>query len=85
MSTVLRLLNVVLIVPFMALFLVFYMLYPIIGYILGRGFNNSMDTCEAILIGVIDTPLNGLKMPLHIYMVLVKGNYKTEPSFNTWN
>lgn len=91
MNAVLRLLNVVFIIPAFVMYMLTYVFYPIIGYILGRGMARSIEACESVLLDFMDTPLQGLKMPLHIYRILVTGNSINtseninKHSFNMWN
>lgn len=81
MSTLLRVLNLILMIPTLSIYYILYVFYPIIGYIIGRGFVNSIDTVIPVLDRIFRDPLGALKMPLHIYYILIKGdkNYGKEP------
>ena len=57
----------------MALYLLFYTFYPIIGYVIGRGFVSSIDSACDVIEKAQGDPLGALKMPLYIVYVLVHG------------
>lgn len=75
-SIILRLTNVVLMAPTLCIYLILHMFYPIIGYVLGRGFANSIEATIHLLECIFKDPFGALKMPLHIYYILVKGDKK---------
>lgn len=57
----------------MLLYLLFYTFYPIIGYIIGRGFVSSVDSACEVLKKAQGDPLGALKIPLYIVYVLLCG------------
>ena len=50
-----RLLNVILLTPTIGIIILFNCVYPIIGYIIGRGFNNSITLSSDLFESIFET------------------------------
>ena len=52
---IMRLLNVILLTPMLGIIILFNCVYPIIGYIIGRGFNNSITLSSDLFESLFET------------------------------
>lgn len=65
-----RLINLILIIPCAFFSMLFYVLYPILGYILGRGFQHSLNEVNDItMVFMIEGAIEYIKEVL----ILIKG------------
>lgn len=77
-NTILRVANLTVLLPSMMLYCVFYTIYPILGYTIGRGFVRSIGVVANLIHVVLGDPFGALKMPLHVYRVAIYGEVSCE-------
>ena len=69
-----RLLNIILIIPCALFGILFYALYPVLGYILGRGFQHSInDVNDLNVIVLYEGAIEYIKA---LFNLLLKGGVK---------
>lgn len=69
----LRLLNLLLWFPMMIVVLGSITIYPIVGYVLGRGFENSVHECHNLVNPLIESPIGAIKVIYHMYKLIISG------------